>query len=678
MAGSATAVATPTGIRRAVALPVAIWVLHVALPVLGLWLLLVQPPLDVAWEQHHAHFGLVLGAAALSLALGARVNEQARRRSDARLFLVSLAFLAAAGFLGLHALATPGVLLEGRNAGFAVATPVGLLLAAVLALASALELPPAVAARVIAVQGWARAGLAVLLVGWAVVSLSGLGVLRRELPANEAYGPLLAAAVAGAVLYGAAALRYFTIHRRRPAAILLSVITAFVLLAEAMVAIALSANWHASWWEWHLLMLVAFAFVAYSAHVQYRRGGTRSGVWAGVGLAQTLAAVRRDHTAALEALIAAVQAGPGVRWGQVRAGLAERFDLSDAQVEVLERGAAALAAEREQIRRLGALVAVGQQVSVIRAEEEFLDGAQRLVDQGFGPGAVRLGVLRAGKLVFGDGGPPREGALGWELSVKGHPAGVLEAVGGFAERDRSVLASLAAQLSIALENTRLYAQLEGLFRSYMSPDVAAALLADPQAAALGGALVEVTVLMADLAGFTPFAEHTAPDQVVGMLNAYYGAVVPVVLAAGGTVVQFVGDAVMALWGAPVPQPDHARRAAGAALGLQAAAAAAARPDWPRFRVGVNTGPALVGNIGSQALRGFTAIGDTTNVAARLQTAAPPGGVVIGPAARAALGGDVEVDQLGPLAVKGRAESVEAFLLRRLRPAAAASRPMDAG
>ena len=98
------------------------------MPVLGLALLLAAPDADVHWEHHPSHFWLVLGGGATSAVLAYATGGVARSRGDARLFLVSLAFLAAAGFLGLHALATPGVLLETPNPGFAIATPVGLLL----------------------------------------------------------------------------------------------------------------------------------------------------------------------------------------------------------------------------------------------------------------------------------------------------------------------------------------------------------------------------------------------------------------------------------------------------------------------------------------------------------------------------------------------------------------------
>lgn len=201
----------------------------------------------------------------------------------------------------------------------------------------------------------------------------------------------------------------------------------------------------------------------------------------------------------------------------------------------------------------------------------------------------------------------------------------------------------------------------------MSPAVATALLADPDQAGLGGAVTEVTVLMADLHGFTPFTEATSPDQVVTMLNTYYGAVVPIILDAGGTVLQFVGDAVTAIWGAPARQSDHALRAARTGLALHDVVERAARghADWPRFRVGINTGPALVGNIGAEEMRSFTAIGDTMNLAARLQNLAEPGQVVVGPNTCAALGPSARVSRHGSVKVKGKRDPVRLCVLHDL-------------
>jgi class 3 adenylate cyclase len=209
----------------------------------------------------------------------------------------------------------------------------------------------------------------------------------------------------------------------------------------------------------------------------------------------------------------------------------------------------------------------------------------------------------------------------------------------------------------------LHDRVDALLRSYLSPDVAATLIEDPDRAALGGVEVEVTVLFADLGGYTAFAETASPSEVVAMLNAVFGAAVPVVLAEGGAVVQFMGDAMMAIFNAPRPQPDHALRAARAALALQAVVAGLPHAGTrPRFRVGLNSGPAIVGNIGAIEIRNFLAIGDTTNLAARLQTFAPEGSVVIGPSTYELIRSHAVVRRLGTPALKGKAEPVEVWEL----------------
>ena len=696
-------------VPRRSTLRVAVWTFHLVLPLLGLWLLLAQPHFDVMLEHHGGHFALVVAVAAVNVALGVRMSEVSRSRGDARLFLVSLVFLSSAGFLLLHALATPQVIIYGRNAGFAIATPVGLLLAALFAALSSLDWTPDRADAVLRRQALLRGGLAVVMIAWGIVSLYGLPPLDSPLPEEASRGPLTLMAVAGVALYALAAARYWLLYRHRPSVILIAILTAFALLAEAMVAVALARNWHASWWEWHLLMAFAFAFVYYSAHVQYAREGSWSSLFHGIYLQETIEQMRREHAAALEALVEAMQApqGDGARpVERVVADLADRFDLTEGQAQVLEQAAEALLAEREQIQRLRALVAVGAEARVIVDERQLLERGVELTGQALRPDALRVGLVEGEQLVFpssmraegwadppegerpDDGGDPAAASLAslepveetggpggrliLPLTVKDRPAGVLDvrrAEGAFAERDRWLLQALASQLSIGLENARLYRQLDGLFRQYMSPDVATALLADPTQAALGGDVAEVTVLFADLRGFTPFSERTTPDRVVAMLNQYFGRAVPVLLANGGTVVQFVGDAVMALFNAPARQPDHALRAARAALGMQAAIEEVAErePDWPRFRVGVNTGPALIGNIGSSEFRNFTAIGDTVNLAARLeQEVAEAGQVVLGPTTHEAIRHLAIARPLDPIEVKGKRDPVACFVLEGLK------------
>src|SRR4029077_7962364 len=146
----------------------------------------------------------------------------------------------------------------------------------------------------------------------------------------------------------------------------------------------------------------------------------------------------------------------------------------------------------------------------------------------------------------------------------------------------------------------------------------------------------------------------APAEVVAMLNEYFGIALPAIHEFGGVPVQLAGDAVMAVFGAPKPELDHASRACSAGLAIlerNEPLAIGPRPG-PRFHIGVNSGPALVGNIGSEEYRNFTAIGDTTNLAARLQDIAKPGEVVVGPSTAASLDGSFKLSSLGPVKVKG--------------------------
>lgn len=248
----------------------AAWAVLLAAPLAALALLLAKPTLDGVWEDHPAHFWLVLLAALANVGLAVVTSDAARRRSDARVLLVSLAFLAGAGFLALHALATPGVLLESPNAGFVVATPVGLLVAAAFAAASTAEPSPRRSARLVSAAPL-LVGLVVLTMGaWAAVSLARVGPLGEPLPPEEAEGWLLGFTLPAIALYAYAAARYAFLFARRRAHLLLAVVCAYILLAEASLAIALARNWHATWWEWHLLMLLAFAIVAMGARREWR------------------------------------------------------------------------------------------------------------------------------------------------------------------------------------------------------------------------------------------------------------------------------------------------------------------------------------------------------------------------------------------------------------------------
>jgi class 3 adenylate cyclase len=441
---------------------VKLWITAAVVPAVLWVVVLTMPAVDERWESHPAHFWLVLSAALASVGLGYAVLVAAQRRRDARLFLVSLAFLASAAFLGLHALATPGVLL-GKNAGFDLAPPVGLVVAAGFAAASSLEFSARAARRVQRAAPVLLGALAALVVAWAVVSLATLPPLDRPLAAEQLDGWQTGLAVAGVALYAAAAGGYLALYRRRGARFALAVAFAFGLLAEAMVVIVWARNWQISWWEWHVLMLAAFGVIA---------------------------AIARSE------------------WHE------ERFSAL------------------------------------------YLDGT--------------------------------------------------------------------------LSGVR-----------------------------------DVSVLLADLAGFTTFSEQREPGEVAAMLNTYFETIVPLLQANRGEVHQIVGDEVMAIFNKQGDTPDHPERAAWAALQLQAEAEriAAAHPDWPRFRTGVNSGDVVAAVVGGpRGHRKHGVVGDTVNLAARLEGAARPGTVVIGEATYRRLAPGAVAEPLPPLEVKGKREPVRSYEL----------------
>ena len=219
-----------------------------ALPMAGLAVLLADPETDVHWQHEPSHFWLVLVTAALNAVLAYATGVAARRRGDRRVHLVSLAFLAASGFLALHALATPGVLLERANLGFVIATPIGLVIASAFAAASALDtdwVRPAL------LQNLLFAAFAV----WLVVSLTLLPEIDDSAIPERMSWPFVVLSAVGVALYAFAVVRYLALWRERGSDLILALAVAFVLLAESMVAVALGRNWQASWWEWHVLML---------------------------------------------------------------------------------------------------------------------------------------------------------------------------------------------------------------------------------------------------------------------------------------------------------------------------------------------------------------------------------------------------------------------------------------
>lgn len=526
---------------------VVVLVVALVLPLAGLALLLAVPSLDVQWEHHPSHFLLVLSIAFVDTVLGVAMSEAATRRGDVRLFLVSLALLTSAGFLALHALATPEVLVHEPNNGFVIATPIGLFLAAVFAAASAVqpEHGPAQLSR--SARRWVRWALIGVLVAWASASLAGASFLRGPAP-SEAPAPIRVIAPVAIGLYAFAAARYLRVYLRRRSPLPLAVATAFVLLAEAVLTIIVARSWHATWWEWHVLMGVAFLVILLTARAEYARQGSITGAFGGLYMERTL----------------------------------ERLDQ----------------------RQADSLTAM---VEAIRAEE---------------PLAPLMARLQTG-------------------------------------------GTSAEEVASLERSARELVRVDTLFRQYAGPRLADRLHEEPAFAELGGKEIDVTVLFADLADFTTFSEGRTASEVIEMLNGYWEGTVPVVVdREGGLIERFAGDAIMAVFNALDDQPDHALHAARAALAMQEQTqrTAAEHPEWPRFRIGLNSGSAVIGNVGATGQRSFAAIGDTTNVAARVQAVAKPGQVLLAATTYELMRGRARVEPLGATSFKGRAEAIDVYEL----------------
>jgi adenylate cyclase len=206
------------------------------------------------------------------------------------------------------------------------------------------------------------------------------------------------------------------------------------------------------------------------------------------------------------------------------------------------------------------------------------------------------------------------------------------------------------------------------FGSYVSPEVLEMVLADPEGNLLAGGRREVTVLFADVRGFTAYVEATPPERVVEAINEYFEIATRHIRAHGGYVDKFIGDAVLGVFGAPLAQPDHARRAVAAADAMQRellAAGADRNPLLARVGIAINSGVAVAGDLGSEAKRQYSVVGDCVNVAWHLVALAAPGRIVASRSTLDAAGGGVEATPLPPARFKGKSETVEVFEIARV-------------
>ncbi|HIJ90376.1 MAG: adenylate/guanylate cyclase domain-containing protein [Desulfobulbaceae bacterium] len=211
-------------------------------------------------------------------------------------------------------------------------------------------------------------------------------------------------------------------------------------------------------------------------------------------------------------------------------------------------------------------------------------------------------------------------------------------------------------------------EIRSAFSKYVSTDVVEEMIAHPEHLKLGGHRREISVLFSDLAGFTTLSEKLSADAVATVINLYLNAMTRIIMAHEGTVDKFIGDAIMAFWGAPLDDPEHALHAVQSAIAMQEAM----RDLQPQFRtlgvdvlklrIGINSGPAIVGNMGSDLRFDYTAIGDTVNLASRLEGANKAYGtkIMLAHSTAAAVVERIPLRQIDRVRVKGKNVPVDVF------------------
>jgi adenylate cyclase len=242
----------------------------------------------------------------------------------------------------------------------------------------------------------------------------------------------------------------------------------------------------------------------------------------------------------------------------------------------------------------------------------------------------------------------------------------------FTQEELGIFSVIAAEAAISFDNARSHEELarrlveRQAFERFLPPSVVEIIISNPDEIHLGGENQTVTILFSDIRGFTRMSEHMEPHAVVELLNEYFSEMTEIISESGGTLDKYLGDGIMAVYGAPFPKPDDALRATKTAMEMQRALAALNR-DWERrgqpplrMGVGVNTGPVTAGNIGSPKRMDYTVIGDAVNLASRLCSNAPGGQILVSESTYMQLDDSILAQRLEPIRVKGKEEPVELY------------------
>ncbi|MDX2161052.1 MAG: adenylate/guanylate cyclase domain-containing protein [bacterium] len=245
----------------------------------------------------------------------------------------------------------------------------------------------------------------------------------------------------------------------------------------------------------------------------------------------------------------------------------------------------------------------------------------------------------------------------------------------FTRHDSALLSALTDYAAIAIENSRNYdalrqrkdneqARIRTMFQRFVPPGVVDQVLENPSNVQLGGKRQEVSVLFADLRGYSSYAESMPPEKVIETLNDYLSLAANVILSYGGTLDKYMGDGIMALFNAPDSQASHVMHAAQAALMLKEAAheLSTQRGDGLSFSIGIYVGDAVVGYVGTDSALNYTAIGDTVNIAKRLQETAKPEQILVEEGIVKRLNSAVQATPLGSLTFRNRSAPVQVYEL----------------
>lgn len=349
-------------------------------------------------------------------------------------------------------------------------------------------------------------------------------------------------------------------------------------------------------------------------------------------------------------------------------------NLGARQVQVMHREDTPDGPVLTQVASRGGPAAGGRRAQVLAADGNTVPGWVAVRGEFLYPDKIRRSTGLA-HLVRSPG--PLPSVLAFPLRIDGAVRAVVnvsEATReGFTEQELRVVESVSDLASLALKNAEVFAlsrkdkdMAEQVLRKYLAPQVIDEIMSRKGKIELATERKRVTLLFADVRGFTTLSETLTPEEVVGLLNEFFSEMTSIIHEHRGTLDKYMGDAIMAFYGAPASFGDDALRAVKTALSM-VKAHEELKARWQRagrqpfeIGVGLNTGEVVVGNVGSDVRVDYTAIGDGVNLAARLQGLARGGQVLISESTLSEVESYVEVRELGPLPVKGKAQAVNTF------------------